>query len=779
MKNPSLFQAMFEEATQGIMVINASGEIRNANPFSEKIFGYNNGELNGQSLEILLPEFFQKIQLPHRKSDEPLLMSSAIGTNLEHLGQRKDGSQIPLEISLSFTNVKNEKLVIFYLKDITEVQKAQAHCQDNSRIIEDSLNEIFIFDATTFKFIRVNKGARQNLGYSIDEILQLTPIDIKPEHTKDSFLKLVQTLLNGEEKIIFETIHQRKDKTTYPVEVHLEYTTYIGQPVYVAYVQDITGREKAERFTEAILSSISSHIAVLNQEGVIINVNRAWINFAKNNSIGNERISSLGIGVNYLDVCKASIQHGDITAKESLEGIQAILSGKEKEFYHEYPCHSPTEKRWFSMRVKPLSHIEKGAVVVHLDITDRKLAEEELIHSFIETKSAKVELENLNIELEQKVKDRTQDLEDKKTRLIQAQKIAKVGSWDWNLQTDEVSWSEQILENFGLEKNKKLTVEDFYNLIHSDDKGRIMKLISELRKTPKPFNFRIITPKGKVKHLYGHGEIIKTDEQGNILMRGIIHDITELKEAEIALEKSRNELKTAFEKEQELGMLKSRFVSMASHEFRTPLSSILSSANIIGRYELTEQQEKRTKHVNRIESSVRNLTNILNDFLSLEKLESGKLRYEPESLDFNEYAKEVLEEINLSAKDHSQIIFSHSGNNKVSIDPQLVKNVLINLLSNAVKYSPNGEKVELFSKKLDEALEIYVKDHGIGIPETDQKNMFSRFFRATNVVNIQGTGLGLTIVKRYLDLMGGEIDFESEENKGTTFKVVIPQRKEE
>lgn len=241
------------------------------------------------------------------------------------------------------------------------------------------------------------------------------------------------------------------------------------------------------------------------------------------------------------------------------------------------------------------------------------------------------------------------------------------------------------------------------------------------------------------------------------------------------LERSQQQLQSSLEKERELGVLKSRFVSMASHEFRTPLSSILSSASLIEAYQEGNQQDKREKHTRRIKNAVKNLTNILNDFLSLEKLESGKLRLDPHDVNFEEYIQEIIEEINSIAKESQLIRFQHNGNKKVCIDSHLVKNILINLLSNAIKYSPKGEDVEIISHYKGGWLHIDVKDNGIGIPETDKKHMFTRFYRATNVENIMGTGLGLTIVKRYLDLMGGEIEFESEQNNGTTFKVKIPQ----
>lgn len=240
------------------------------------------------------------------------------------------------------------------------------------------------------------------------------------------------------------------------------------------------------------------------------------------------------------------------------------------------------------------------------------------------------------------------------------------------------------------------------------------------------------------------------------------------------LHASEAKLKESLQKEKDLGELKSRFVSMASHEFRTPLSSILSSANLIGRYEKEEQQVKRMKHVNRIESSVRNLTVILNDFLSLEKLESGKVRYSPVELNFAEYVQQIIDEVSLTAKEGQKIIHTHKGDDKVFIDEHLIKNILINLLSNGIKYSLNGGDVVLMTENVNTLLKMQVKDSGIGIPEKEQQHMFTRFFRANNVETIQGTGLGLTIVKRYLDLMNGSISFKSKEGEGTTFFLEIP-----
>jgi len=235
-----------------------------------------------------------------------------------------------------------------------------------------------------------------------------------------------------------------------------------------------------------------------------------------------------------------------------------------------------------------------------------------------------------------------------------------------------------------------------------------------------------------------------------------------------------NELKKAFEIEQELSQLKGKLVSMASHEFKTPLSTILSSISLVERYTELDDIEKRTKHIDRIKSAVNNLNNILNDFLSLEKLESGFMARELVTINVSEFIQSIIDELNPLLQQDQVIEFSHKGKSEILADKHTLKNILINLLSNAVKYSSEGKEIILKTHCLPDALKIEVTDYGIGIPNEDKAHMFERFFRASNAINYQGTGLGLTIVKRYLDLLGGSIRFDSELNKGTSFFVHLP-----
>jgi len=340
--------------------------------------------------------------------------------------------------------------------------------------------------------------------------------------------------------------------------------------------------------------------------------------------------------------------------------------------------------------------------------------------------------------------------------------------------------------------------ENWFNkFIPNDSRDKTRKIFNDLilrkQENVEHYENQILTKNGTTRMIQWYNRLV-LDEQGiplATISSGI--DVTERKKAEqdlknlnLTLEKkvaertqelleSENKLKDALKKEQDLGELKSRFVAMASHEFRTPLTAIYSSADLIGRYQEKEQQPKRDKHLKRITSAVKNLTGILNDFLSLEKLESNKVRYEPRSITLDEFLDEILEDLKLITKQNQSIQIEKTGTLVIQTDPHLLKNILFNLLSNAIKYSPAGKEIGLIFENENNLLTIQVKDQGIGIPEEDQKHMFSRFFRASNATAIKGTGLGLTIVKRYLGLMGGDITFTSIPNEGTTFKLTIPQ----
>lgn len=251
----------------------------------------------------------------------------------------------------------------------------------------------------------------------------------------------------------------------------------------------------------------------------------------------------------------------------------------------------------------------------------------------------------------------------------------------------------------------------------------------------------------------------------------ITRDISEQKKAE-------EEMKSSLDREKEVSELKSRFVTLASHEFKTPLSVILSSVSLIERYVTTEEQEKRVKHIHRIKNNVNNLKQILNDFLSLEKLEGGLVQNSPAHTELVPLLAGIIQDMEEGLKAGQQIAFEVQGEPRpIMIDKQLLLNVLNNLLSNASKYSPEDAPIRCVLSFLGDAVKIAVIDQGLGIPPEDQRRLFERFFRASNVVGIPGTGLGLSIVHKYIELMGGHITVNSAPGQGSTFTVILPRRK--
>lgn len=250
-----------------------------------------------------------------------------------------------------------------------------------------------------------------------------------------------------------------------------------------------------------------------------------------------------------------------------------------------------------------------------------------------------------------------------------------------------------------------------------------------------------------------------------------------LEEAIQELEKTKRDLNNALHKEKELNELKSRFVSMASHEFRTPLTTMMSSLSLVTKYGEANDKENQVKHVSKIKTSINNLTDILNDFLSLSKLEEGRIENMLEEVNLKTFMEDIISEMKFMTSDNQKINYLHTGKEIVSLDKKLLKNIMFNLISNAIKFSPDGGLIAVSASVSNSAVTISIKDSGIGISVEDQKHLFERFFRGQNATHIQGTGLGLNIVAKYIELMEGSLDIDSKENVGTDFTIILPQKK--
>jgi PAS domain S-box-containing protein len=317
-----------------------------------------------------------------------------------------------------------------------------------------------------------------------------------------------------------------------------------------------------------------------------------------------------------------------------------------------------------------------------------------------------------------------------------------------------------------------------------------------------------------VPHIIGYGrDVLGRKKDGNVfpfrlgvsevrfegkrIFAGFVHDLSHQKEAERrlmeytqhleklvedrtvvlndtigALTLAKEEVSTSLEKEKELGKLKSRLLSMASHEFRTPLSSIQLSTALIERYAEAFNNSNISKHINKIKSAINNLTTILDDFLHVEKAEAGKVEVSFSNFDVKLFAKEIVDEMQLLTRPGQIIVYDHFGSSTVVyLDKNLLKNCIINLISNAIKYSGEDSTITFTTNIEENRYSVTISDNGIGIPVEEHKHLFEAFFRAQNTGNIPGTGLGLNIVARYVKLMGGIIEFESAPGKGTKFSI--------
>ncbi|GGX18603.1 PAS domain-containing sensor histidine kinase [Aquimarina muelleri] len=253
------------------------------------------------------------------------------------------------------------------------------------------------------------------------------------------------------------------------------------------------------------------------------------------------------------------------------------------------------------------------------------------------------------------------------------------------------------------------------------------------------------------------------------------HTIQELKEEVSLRMEAEARTNESLKKERDLSELKTKFLSLVSHEFKTPLSGILTSATLAGKYTQTEQQEKREKHLGTIKNKVKYLDNILNDFLSIERLETGKVTYKFSQFPLSKVINEVVYDANMLLKDGQRINYPKNIDDYViEFDEKILELVLSNLINNAIKYSAEHTTIDLQVDYKDSILTVKIIDQGRGIPEKEQHFIFKRYFRAENALLDQGTGIGLNIVKSHLENLGGSITFTSKENKGSTFIVTVP-----
>jgi PAS domain S-box-containing protein len=643
-------------------------------------------------------------------------------------------------------------------QDITERKQAEEALQASEAkfrlLTEKSVVGKYILQ--DMELVYVNPSLARLFGYTPQEIvgkLRLRDL-VHPDDLPIIAQRFQQRLEGQVEAGSISYRGFRKDGSQIHFEVFGVLIEYQGKPAVMGTLIDVTERKRAEAalaedvrlindmrlFLQTTLDALPANTVVLDPDGIIINANASWIQYAQKNGATSP---TYFVGTNYLTVCDTVEGPQSHDAGLAAAGIRAVIAGLQDDFHLEYPCHSPTEKRWFALQVIPFPEAAPRRVVVtHHNITQHKEAENALRES-----------------------------EARFRMLIEAAPLGVTFS-----RAGVTTYvNAQYLQIFGYEHPEEMIGHPIVEFIAPQHREEIADLVRRgytgesvlndyesigLRKDGSQFPFAVWVT--LMNFADGPASV------------AFLSDISERKKAEEVL-REQSQLKIELEKERELNELKTRFVSMVSHDFRTPLAVIKSSAEILRNYYPRLDEDSRARHFEKIETQIQRMIALLDDVLTVGRADARNIPFNPELMDVDLFCRQIVDELNSDPDLKHTIEYVCSTDQKrFAADEKLLLQALTNLLTNAIKYSPEGGIVRLELSSDSEYMQLRISDQGIGIPQNDLPRLFDPFHRAQNVGTIQGTGLGLAIVKRVVEIHKGTIHVESQEGVGTTFTVKIP-----
>lgn len=698
------------------------------------LFGYDSAEeLMGQPWQIL----YSEAELARFSTEVFPILAAQGHWQGEAIATRRDGSTLIEELSLTFSR---EGALICVCRDMTAQKQLEVERQQLLKEVSDfkyALDQAAIVAITDpqGRITYANDNFCQISQYSRKELLgQTHQIVNSGFHDAEFFQQMWRTLAQGQ---VWrgEVKNKAKDGSFYWVDTTIvPFLNAEGKPYqYLAIRNDISDRKLAEialQESETKFRQMAENIDQVFWMTDTQTQQRFYISPAYETIWGR--------------TCESLYEQPQdfITAiePEDRDLFLAALTQKEQGFDVEYRIRRPDGTlRWICDRAFPLKDAQ-GKVYrvtgIAEDVSDRKLAEialqesKEFLRNVIDTDPNLIFVKDAQgrfILANQAVAD----LLNTTVEAVIGKTAAKI-----NLSPEDAAQHSQ------------------------NDAQALQQGLTVVEET-------VTTPEGETRYF----QSIKTPlltRDGSYQLLGVATDITARKRAE-------QEMHKALQRERELSNLKSRFVSMTSHEFRTPLAVISSSAAILQTFAAKLKEEQKQQHLDTIQTYIKHTTQLLDDILLINKAEAGKLAYKPEPLEIAAFCDKLISELQMSAPQHRLIHHIEAQTDLIlRCDQKLVRQILMNLLSNAIKYSPENSEIVFRLHQTETSVIFKIKDCGIGIPPEDIKHLFESFHRATNVGNRPGTGLGLSIVKKCVELHGGEITVASQMGEGTTFSVTLP-----
>jgi PAS domain S-box-containing protein len=767
METESMFRLLFERSADAITLLDpATGTFLDVNDASVRITGApDKAALLRGGPEIISPKYQPDGMLSVDKVKSVIQLAFEKGSHrFDWILNRFDGTELPVEIVLTPIRTGERPLLLSVARDLTERKKTEAENQQLRATLEQRIVErtaelaasearlrtlvehapeaIVVFDGETGRFLSGNANACALYGCSAEELAQMSPVDVSPEfqangrRSVDVAREKMQEALQGGAPV-FEWIHRHTSGRPIHTEVRLVRLPAEGKKLLRASITDNTERIRAEQALREseqkfrALFEASSQGVMLHDDKQFLDVNPAAVRIMRCKS------ASELIGRHPGQVSPPAQPDGEPSQAAAARHIAECMEDGSTRF--EWVCCDP-EGKPIPLEVI-LTRIEYGGrsiiQAIIIDIAERNAAEEALRQS-----------------------------EEKFKQLYELSPLG-MAQVNWDGSFVQVNSSFAKIIGYTREEITKLT---YWDVTPREYEQAELAVLDQLRRVGHfgPHEKEYFHKDGHRVPVVLNGMLVATPD-GKGQLWGIVEDTTERKRAEAELHK-------AIAREKELGELRSNFVSMVSHEFRTPLGIIMSSAEILSEYFDQLEQAERGEHLHSITRNAKRMGDMMEEVLVLSRLDAGKMEFQPAPLDLGGLCARMVDEV-LSATDRRCPIDLHAegvGREGAKADERLMRHIFINLLTNAVKYSEAGQPVVFELRREGANAMCSIRDRGIGIPPEDREWLFNAFQRGRNVGQRPGTGIGLVIVKRCVDLHGGAIELESAPGSGTNVTVSLP-----